>query len=274
MAGDARVNPWMMVACGWAFAALMMAVLWLVQRRYGDAGIVDVAWGLGVGLLALFFAIGSSEGLLARRIVVAALALIWSLRLSGYIFWRLLTMPEDGRYQTLKSNWGSAAQAKLFGFYQIQAAASLLFALPMLIASRNASPWGIADTLGVIWWLLALSGEAMADRQLARFRADPTTKGQVCREGLWKYSRHPNYFFEWLHWWSYCLFAATGPWGWTSIAAPLGMLYLITRVTGIPPTEEQALKSRGDAYREYQRTTSAFIPWPPQASERETQCAT
>lgn len=257
------MNPWFMILIGWILMAVVMAVLWLLQRRTGDAGIVDVAWGMGVGLLSLFFVWGSSEGDLTRRVIIATLSLLWALRLSVYILWRVLTMAEDGRYQTLKKDWGAAAQVKLFWFYQFQAIGSLLFALPMLIAARGTSPLGLFDILGVSIWFLAMIGEFIADWQLARFRANPKNQGQVCQAGLWKYSRHPNYFFEWLHWWAYVGLAMSAPWGWVTLLGPLLMLHFILNVTGIPPTEAQALKSRGDAYREYQRTTSAFFPWPP-----------
>ncbi len=261
------MNPWFMILLGWIFMALVMALLWLLQRRTGDAGIVDVAWGMGVGLLALFFAWGSDTGDLTRRFVIASLAMIWALRLSGYVLWRVFTMPEDGRYQTLKQNWGVAAQSKLFWFYQFQAIGSLLFALPMLIAARGTSPLGLFDVLGIGIWLIAIVGELIADWQLARFRANPDHQGQVCHAGFWNYSRHPNYFFEWLHWWTYVGLAITAPWGWLTIIGPMLMLHFILNVTGIPPTEAQALKSRGDAYREYQRTTSAFFPWPPKRKQ-------
>ncbi|QDT41863.1 3-oxo-5-alpha-steroid 4-dehydrogenase [Gimesia alba] len=261
------MNPWLMVGLGWIVMAFVMALLWLLQRKTGDAGIVDVAWGMGVGLLTLFFVWGSLDGDLARRIVLAVLGLAWALRLSGYIFWRVLTMPEDGRYQTLKEKWGTAAQSRLFWFYQFQAIGSLLFALPMLIAAQGTAPLGAFDFLGMGIWIVAIVGELMADRQLARFRAKTENKGHVCQEGLWNYSRHPNYFFEWLHWWSYVGLAVAAPWGWLTILGPLLMLHFILNVTGIPPTEAQALKSRGDAYREYQRTTNAFFPWPPETKQ-------
>lgn len=257
------MNPWLMILIGWISMMVVMSLLWGLQRRTDDAGVVDVAWGMGVGLLSLFFVWGSSEGDFTRRIIIATLSLVWALRLSAYILWRVFTMPEDGRYQTLKKDWGTDAQIKLFWFFQFQAIGSLLFALPMLIAARGTSPLGVFDILGVCIWLIAIIGELIADLQLARFRAKSENQGQVCREGLWKFSRHPNYFFEWLHWWSYVCFAITAPWGWLTIFGPLLMLHFILNVTGIPPTEAQALKSRGDAYREYQRTTNAFFPWSP-----------
>jgi len=114
-------------------------------------------------------------------------------------------------------------------------------------------------------WIVAIGGESLADSQLAQFRSDPAGGGQVCRDGLWRYSRHPNYFFEWVHWWAYVAIGIAAPWGWLTIAGPVLMYSFITRLTGIPPTEARALVTRGDAYREYQRTTNAFFPGPPRA---------
>lgn len=261
------MNPWAMIFLGWVSMAVVMGLLWLLQRRTGDAGIVDVAWGMGVGLLALFFIWGSDEGDFARRVVLACLVVFWALRLSAYILWRVLTMEEDGRYQTLKHDWGSDAQTKLLGFYQLQAIGSLLFALPVLIAARGTSPLGFPDYLGISIWLIAIGGELIADGQLARFRSNPANQGKVCQDGFWKYSRHPNYFFEWLHWWAYVCLAISAPWGWLTILGPILMLHFILNVTGIPPTEAQALKSRGEAYQEYQQTTSAFFLWPPKTKQ-------
>jgi steroid 5-alpha reductase family enzyme len=112
-------------------------------------------------------------------------------------------------------------------------------------------------------WLLAVLGETFADRQLANFRADPKNKGQVCQTGLWKYSRHPNYFFEWLHWWTYAAIGIGHWWGWINLLFPAAMAFFLFKLTGIPSTEEQALKSRGEAYRRYQQSTNRFFPWFP-----------
>ena len=140
-------------------------------------------------------------------------------------------------------------------------------AAPALIASRNAavavSPF---ELLGALIWLVAVVGEAVADRQLREFKANPANTGTVCRVGLWGWSRHPNYFFEWLIWVSFATFALGSPWGWLGIFCPMLMLYFLLRVTGIPATEAHAVRSRGEAYRQYQREVSAFVPRPPTAS--------
>jgi len=247
---------------GWAVMGAIMALLWLVQKRMGDAGIVDVVWALGVGVLSMFYS-ALTDGLPERRVLIAILAGTWSLRLGGYLLARVMTMPEDGRYQKLRDEWGDATQTKLFWFFQLQAFWSALFAAPMLLAASNRQPLGLLDALGGAVWLMALLGESLADRQLASFRNNPANKGRVCRLGLWRYSRHPNYFFEWVHWWAYVLIGWQGAWGWLTLMGPATMLLFLFKITGIPPTEANALASRGDAYRAYQRSTSVFFPWPP-----------
>ena len=257
------MNPWLLTVLGWFAMALVMVGVWWIQRRLGDAGWVDFAWAAGVGSLSILFAAGG-RGLAERRILVGGLAGLWGLRLSLYLIRRLFRLPEDGRYVAMRQQWGDRAQRNLFVFFQVQAVWAVLFAIPMLVASENDTPeLGPLDAVGVGIWLIAVLGESLADRQLGRFRIDPANRGKVCREGLWYYSRHPNYFFEWIHWWAYVAFGIAGPYGWITLLGPALMLFFLLKITGIPPTEAHALASRGEAYREYQRTTSVFFPWPP-----------
>lgn len=259
------MNPWLMIAIGFLGNGLLMTGLWLVQRRTGNSGIVDVGWPASVALLALFFCWGS-EGLVARRILVSLMLLVWGIRLSLHVALRMRHEREDGRYTRLKQSWGDQANRRLFRFYQFQAIGGVLFALPALLAARNETPLGWLDGLAVLIWFISLAGESLADRQLHRFRTCPENRGRVCQTGLWRYSRHPNYFFEWLHWWAYVCLAVGAAWGWLTVIGPLAMLLIITKVTGIPPNEAQSLRSRGQAYRRYQQTTSPFFPWFPRSS--------
>lgn len=247
------------LAFAWAVAAVVMLVVWVVQVRTGEAGIVDVAWTLLTGCMAAVFAL-TADGAGGRQIVIASLVSLWSLRLATHLALRLRRI-KDGRYDQLKEDWGENAALRLFAFDQIQAATVPAFAMSALIAARNPQPLGGLDALAAALWLGSLAAEALADRQLNRFRADPANKGKVCDVGLWRYSRHPNYFFEWLHWWAYPLFAIGADFAWLTILPPLAMLYFLLYVTGIPPTEAQSLRSKGDAYRRYQREVSAFVPW-------------
>ena len=246
---------------GWIAMAAMMAALWLVQRARRDAGVVDVGWAAGLGLLAVLDAVASGGDPL-RRALVAVMAGGWSLRLAWHLLAdRIVGKPEDGRYRTLRARWGERAQARFFVFFQAQALLDVLLSLPFLVAMRGGGRLGATGVAGVLVWATAVLGEAAADAQLARFRADPANRGRTCRAGLWRTSRHPNYFFEWLHWWAYVLLAIGSPAWWVALVGPALMLAFLLKVTGIPATEAQALASRGEDYRDYQRTTSAFIPW-------------
>jgi steroid 5-alpha reductase family enzyme len=245
--------------------SLVFAALYLVARRIDNYGIVDIAWAFSFGAAALFYAL-TARGWPVRRATVAGLAVLWSLRLGGHLYRRVMGHHpiEDGRYQQLRRDWAGSFAWKMFGFFQLQAVSVLGLSLPFLFAAQNPAPhWHLLESAGVLLWLLAISGEALADRQLNRFKLDPANRGRVCASGLWRYSRHPNYFFEWLVWVAWFVFASASPWGWVSIICPVSILYLLLKVTGIPLTEEQSLRSKGDAYRRYQQTTSAFVPWWP-----------
>jgi steroid 5-alpha reductase family enzyme len=258
------LGPVVQIVLGLLLASFIMTVLWLVQRKTLNAGIVDVGWAAGIGILGLLFAV-TSDGYPSRRVLVGAMIGIWSLRLAVHLLTdRVVGHPEEGRYQTLREKWGSKTDRNLLIFFQVQAVLALLFALPVLAVAHNKmTPLTIWGYLGVVIWVIAVGCTALADWQLADFKRRPESRGKTCREGLWRYSRHPNYFFEWLHWWAYAALAVGSTYWWIPVVAPLVMLFFLLKVTGIPPTEAQALASRGDDYREYQRTTSAFVPWFP-----------
>ncbi len=253
-----------LLAIVWAAMSVIMAALWHVQKIHNDASVVDVVWAAGVGGSALLFAL-AADGSFSRRMLFLAVAGIWSMRLTFYLlFNRVIGKGEDGRYRKLRLEWGDKAQRNFFLFFEAQAIFVLLFAVPFGPVVFNIDPyltaWSIA---GALVGFGAILGEAIADAQLADFRANPANKGRTCRVGMWGYSRHPNYFFEWLHWFAYVLMGVGGPFWWLTFFGPVTMLFFLYRLTGIPHTEKQALISRGDDYREYQRTVSPFIPWFP-----------
>lgn len=191
---------------------------------------------------------------------------LWGSRLALHLWHRVRSEPEDGRYQHLRAHW-NGHQGKIFGFFQFQAGLIVLFALPFVAVAHNPQPDDLRWILAAIAvWLLSVGGEVLADRQLARFRADPGNKGKTCRDGLWRYSRHPNYFFEWLHWFTYVLLAVHSPLWWLAWSGPVVMYVFLRWVSGIPFTEAQALRSRGEDYRDYQRTTPMLFPWFPSRS--------
>jgi len=239
---------------------VLMLLLWLWQQRTRDASAVDAGWTVMVAGFAVALAAGE-DGAPARRVLVAVLAGAWGLRLAFHLVRDrvLAAKGEDGRYRALRQRWGARAPWNFLLLHLAQVGFALLFAVPLLAAMRGGPLDGWAAG-GAAVWVVAVAGEAVADRQLATFRRAPAHLGQVCREGLWRYSRHPNYFFEWLHWWAYVLIGRLAP---LTFVGPAAMLLFLFRLTGIPYTERQALASRGEAYRDYQRTTSAFVPWLP-----------
>ncbi len=238
------------------------ALLWAAAARSRDASHVDVGWALGLGGMGIVAAL-AGNGDPGRRLLLAGMTSLWSLRLATHLYFdRVRGKPEDGRYAALRASWGANADRNFFLFFQAQALLDLVLALPFFAAAARPGPLGAADWAAVALLALSVAGEAHADRMLAAFRAEPANRGEVCREGLWAWSRHPNYFFEWTVW---LAFAALAPADWRSWTSPVLMLYFLFRVTGIPATEAQALRSRGDAYRRYQKEVSAFIPLPPRS---------
>jgi steroid 5-alpha reductase family enzyme len=259
------MQPPLALALSWVLIATTMALLWLRQRSTRNAGVVDLAWTASVGALGLVAALTGS-GWTGRRLLVAILAGSWALRLTVHLARRVTSEPEDGRYRALRERFGAGTDRFLFWFFQAQALlAVLLGSTFFVLCAAETEGWRATDMAAVSLWVLALAGESLADRQLARWRAQPANRGKTCRAGLWRFSRHPNYFFEWLHWLAYPLLGLGLPYGAALWLAPALMLYLVRSVTGVPPTEEQALRSRGEDYRAYQRTTNAFFPGPPRA---------
>ena len=257
------MNPIFAAIIGWVIMTVGMAALWRYARDRQNYGYVDVAWSLGVALCVIVFA-ALVEGEVVRRVIVAVMALVWSLRLTRHLYVRVHNAEEDGRYQNLRRRWGDNIDRNFFVFYQVQAFWCVLFALPMLGAMTRIQPspdW--LDALGIAIWLIAVTGETIADAQLARFRTRADSHGSVCDIGLWRWSRHPNYFFEWVGWWAYVAIGVTGALGMLTLLGPALMLLFIFVLTGIPATEFRALMTRGDAYRRYQQSTSVFVPWPP-----------
>ena len=261
-------SPWIALAIGAGIAGGSMTVLWVVQVVTHDATLVDIGWAYEIGVLGVVYTI-VGNGQACHRILVGVLAGVWSLRLGTYLVVdRLLRHEgEDGRYRDMRRRWterGISVDFWFFVFFQAQALLVVWFAVPMLLDAYNPhhglQPLEIA---GIVVWAAGLALNVLSDRQLARWRADPANKGRTCRAGLWRYSRHPNYFFEWTLWIGWGLIATSAPWGWLGWMTPLLLLTLLFTITGIPPTEEQALRSRGEDYRRYRQETSVFVPWLP-----------
>lgn len=260
-----------------------MTVTWLLARKMSNYGVVDVVWSAGFGVVALMYWMiaaihhqnsgldGFSKWSVVRSGTLTLMVAVWSLRLAWHLGRRVARHHprEDVRYERLRVQWGDSSAVRMFWFYQLQGLLQAVLSTPFAFAVIQVEtmghriPFGWAESAAIGLWLGAWVGESISDYQLSVFRANPLNRGKVCQEGLWGWSRHPNYFFEWLIWVSYWLFALPTPWGWISIVAPGLMLYFLLYVTGIPMTEALSVESKGDAYRDYQRRTSAFFPWPP-----------
>jgi steroid 5-alpha reductase family enzyme len=258
---------WQLWLLGWAVAATVLAVLYLLQRRTRDATAVDAGWAGSLAVLACLYAV-LGPGDLSHRVLIASLGGLENLRVASLVV-RRLGQGEDTRYRKLRARWRERGrEQRTFAiFYQAQAFLAVLLSGPFLLASFNRQD-GLepVEWIGAGLWLVAAGLEQLADEQLASFKADPGNKGKTMRSGLWRYSRHPNYFFQTLTWVGYALVAVAAPWGWIAFASPALILYLVLFVTGVPPAEEQALKSRGEDYRRYQSETSVFVPWFPRSS--------
>jgi len=234
-----------------------------VALRIRLMALVDLVWtgGLGVASIAYLLVSGVDT---TRAYAVGLLIAAWSFRLTYHLFSdRIAKREEDPRYANLASFWGKDAKRNFYFLFLGQIFFIALFLWPVSIAMAGSqAAWQWSDWLGVAIALIAFFGESIADRQLAAFRGQASNQGQVCQQGLWRYSRHPNYFFEWLHWWAYVAFAVSASW-WLVLIGPLSMYVFLRYLTGIPHAERSSLKSRGEAYRHYQQTTSAFFPWIP-----------
>jgi steroid 5-alpha reductase family enzyme len=246
--------------------SLVMTVAWCVWRWSGNSGWIDTIWTFGLGTLGLGSALLASGGS-TRGMIVGSLIVLWSLRLGLHIACRTAGIVDDPRYAALAKDWGQDASRQMFWLLQKQALVSIPLALSMVLAAANPQPEiRLQDIFAIVIFAVAIGGEAIADEQLRSFRSKADNKGSVCETGLWKWSRHPNYFFEWLGWIAYPLFAIdlSGgyPWGFAALIGPICMYWLLVYVSGIPPLEEHMLNRHGEKFRDYQSKTSAFFPLP------------
>ncbi|TKC08095.1 DUF1295 domain-containing protein [Pedobacter polaris] len=247
-----------LIAC-----CIIMFLVWIWAKKIKNAGVVDVFWALNFPVITVITFL-LSEGFETRKILISSMFLIAELRLGLHLWQRVIGHldEEEGRYVQLRKEWGNKADRNFFFFFQFQAISNVLLAIPFFIIMANPNTEiSILEYIGLGIWVISFFGEMIADHQLAVFKKDTKNKGKVCDTGLWYYSRHPNYFFEWLTWMSYFIFALATPWGVLAIISPAIILYLLLKVTGVPNNEEQNLRSKPVAYKRYQETTNAFFPW-------------
>ena len=263
------------ISLAWIAAglAIAMAGAWIVQRTTGNSGWVDTIWSFATGAGGVASALIPAQGAHEpRQVAVAVLIALWSGRLGLHIAKRASHGEDDPRYAAMAKQWGKAWPFYLFVFLEIQAAASVVLVLAVRLAATNPVSFpAISDIAGIVLLIAAVAGESIADSQLRRF--GHTHKGAVCDVGLWKYSRHPNYFFEWLGWcaWTVIAFNTVTPWSLAALGAPVLMYLLLVHVSGLPPLEAHMLKTRGDRFRAYQARTSAFFPAPPKTLTEQGQ---
>jgi steroid 5-alpha reductase family enzyme len=260
-------NPSMTFGCtlfvAFLISSFVMGLTWAYAKKINNYSIVDAVWALSFALLTAIYAV-LGNGFWQRRALILVCVGFWGLRL-GIFLWKRIQghhPKEDGRYLELREKYKPNVERGFFWFFQYQAWSVVLLTIPFLLICENGdSHLQTSEWIGVALWALSLTGEAIADHQAKAFKSDPKNAKRVCDQGLWKYSRHPNYFFESCVWWSYFIIALSSPHGIFTVYCPLIMLFLLLKVTGVPLSEAQSLKSRGDAYRAYQKRTSVFIPW-------------
>lgn len=242
----------------------LMTLLWLVSLALKNSSIVDIFWGTGFVIVVWAAFALTPEGFPGRKWLLSALVTVWGLRLSLYILWRNWGKPEDFRYQVWRKEAGGAWWWRsFFKVFLLQGLILWVVATPLLAAQISPQPGRLTwlDYVAVVIWLFGFYFEAAGDWQLARFKANPANKGKVLDRGVWRYTRHPNYFGDATQWWAYYLLALAAG-GWWTIFSPIIMTTLLMRVSGVTLLEK-TLKEEKPGYKEYIETTSEFFPWFP-----------
>jgi len=251
-------------ASGIALMGVVFFAAWIFARKVDNYSLVDAVWAFGIGTTVWYWF--AMSGWHPKQWVAVGLATLWSVRLGWHLQKRIRSHhpTEDARYVRLREVWQGRVAPAFFWFFQAQAVSVVVLALPFLFVFRDPdASWGAWETAGLTLSLVGIVGEGLADSQMSAFKKRIRRSDAVCQSGLWYYSRHPNYFFEAVIWIGFYVYACGSEWGWLTVHAPAMIVYLLLKVTGIPPTEAAAVIRKGDAYLRYQKTTSAFIPWPP-----------
>jgi len=258
------VSDWLTIwLWGWLLVASTMLLAWIVGTLRRDVSVVDIFWGLGfVGCVWLYHLLG--EGDPTRRVIVVSAVTLWGCRLSWHIFRRGLGHGEDSRYAAIRARNGSKFWwTSFFTVFQLQAMLVWIISIPLLSAQLSDKPFGLLGIIGAVTYLTGFLLEAISDRQLQRFRDDPSKRGQVLDRGLWRYTRHPNYFGDALVWWGLYLMAPAGAW---LLISPLAMTWFLRRVSGVPLLEDKLARTR-PGYADYAARTNTFFPWFPRAAD-------
>lgn len=242
--------------------ALCVTLLWLLSLKLADASIVDIFWGLGFVLVS-WLCLLTGWPPASRGWLLAVLTTLWGLRLAGYLAWRNLGKGEDYRYRAMRERFGASFWwVSLPVVFLLQGLVMWIVSLPLQLGGRAEAGLSWLDAAGAALWLSGLAFESLGDWQLARFKSRPENRGRVLDQGLWRYTRHPNYFGDFLVWWGLFLVAWSGGSPWWTVVSPLLMSWLLMRVSGVRLLES-TLRTSKPGYAEYMRRTSPFFPWPP-----------
>jgi len=263
----------LMMGIGLVLIEGVLLLFWGYYLLRRNVSVVDIAWGIGFIAAAVAYSL-LGQGFFWRKGLVLTIVMIWAFRLVRHISNRFMPNREDPRYLLLLSSWPFASHPlfQALTLFVFQGILISILSLPFALMSQNGLPFFTpCEVFGLLIWMGGMAGESSADRQLNQFKQNPAISNLVCETGLWKYSRHPNYFFEWVIWLGYGTMALSSPYGWLGMFSPLLMLYLLVQVSGIPLAEAQALKTRGEAYRDYQARTSTFFPWFPRRKTKHSK---
>ena len=251
-----------------AMLFVCMFMLWILSVFLRNTSIVDVFWGFGFVLVAVCGFVWGNAGAAPRSLLISAMIAVWGLRLGGYLLWRNAGHGEDPRYVSMRRKWGARFWwVSFFTVFALQGAILWFISLPVQVVQvASGGSLGVLDAVGVAVWFVGLLFESIGDHQLARFKADPTKAGAVMDRGLWRYTRHPNYFGDFCIWWGVFVVALSAPQGLYTIGSPALISFLLLRVSGVPLLE-RGMRQRRPGYSDYIRRTSAFFPRPPRQTK-------
>ncbi len=233
---------------------------YLVERK---GAIFDIAWAGGF-MITTIVSFLELDGYFWRKTLLFFLVILWSCRLGSVFFRRYLEKEEEGRFAAVRDYFHAPQEWKFFLLFLLQGVAIVVLSWPFqLIASNPSLTFSALEYWAILIWIIGYIGEIIADTQLREFKMEPANKNKVCTTGLWRFSRHPNYFFEWIIWIAFFLLAFDAPAGFTAIISPILMFWLLRKVSGIQAAEEIAVRTIGQEYVNYQKSTNAFFPWFP-----------
>ena len=255
---------------GFLVIVAFFSLIWGISVYLKDASIVDIFWGAGFILVSAFYFL-MTEMFTVRKIIVMSLVLIWGLRLSIHIMWKNMGKGEDFRYREFRKRYGEHRYwwVSYFQVFLLQGSLLWLISAPILAAQyfTKTNALNYLDYVGLAFWLIGFVFETLGDWQLARFKSNPENEGKILKSGLWKYTRHPNYFGDAMVWWGFGIISvAVG--SYLPVLSSFLMTYLLVKISGVAMIEK-SLKSSKPGYTEYVRTTNAFIPWFPKKHKNE-----